>query len=202
MGSASTILFCSAGICCWPRLPAIPSRRTAATISSSVKSGCLATSSRSQAACASNGDVLPPLGLAATCSHRSVWRRRAPTARFGGGVPEPHKPLHPPLRRTHAYLEPFRRFVPRRTRPPASTGPTNTPSTSIASKKPNQCQKIRASKNLGESPCDSLTPEHALASTTLRYPYEIRNASDYFRDIVTPRVTRGMIKLAEYILAT
>jgi len=53
------------------RLPAIPSRRMAATISSRVKSGCLATSSRSQAACASNGDVLPPLGLAATLPNRT-----------------------------------------------------------------------------------------------------------------------------------
>jgi hypothetical protein len=69
--------------------------RMAATIPSRVKSGCLATSSRSQAACASNGDVLPPLG-------------------FGGGASEPHKPLHPLHRRTHAHLEPFRRLVPQR----------------------------------------------------------------------------------------
>jgi hypothetical protein len=43
-------------------------------------------------------------------------RRRAPTARFGGGAPELHKPLHPPHRRTHAHLEPFRRLAPRRSR--------------------------------------------------------------------------------------
>jgi DNA end-binding protein Ku len=44
--------------------------------------------------------------------------------------------------------------------------------------------------------------DKGLLGTTLRYPYEIRNASDYFRDITTPHVTRDMIKLAEHILAT
>ncbi len=41
-----------------------------------------------------------------------------------------------------------------------------------------------------------------MLATTLRYPYEIRNASDYFRDITAPRVTRDMVKLAEHILAS
>lgn len=44
--------------------------------------------------------------------------------------------------------------------------------------------------------------DNGLLGTTLRYPYEIRNASDYFRDIVTPHVTRDMVRLAEHILAT
>ena len=44
--------------------------------------------------------------------------------------------------------------------------------------------------------------DKGLLGTTLRYPYEIRNASDYFRDIATPHVTRDMVKLAEHILAT
>jgi DNA end-binding protein Ku len=44
--------------------------------------------------------------------------------------------------------------------------------------------------------------DKGLLGTTLRYPYEIRNASDYFRDIGTPRVTRDMVKLAEHILTT
>jgi hypothetical protein len=48
----------------------------------------------------------------------------------------------------------------------ASAGPRNSPSTSIASKKTNQCQKIRASINLWESP-DSLTPEHALVAPVI-----------------------------------
>lgn len=38
--------------------------RIAVTISSSVKSGCSATNARSHSACASNGDLLPPLGFA------------------------------------------------------------------------------------------------------------------------------------------
>jgi Ku protein len=46
-------------------------------------------------------------------------------------------------------------------------------------------------------PCDK-----GLLGTTLRYPYEILDASDYFRDIMTPHVTRDMVKLAEHILAT
>jgi hypothetical protein len=48
------------------RLPAIRCLRMAVTISSSVKSGCPATSASSHCACFSNGDMLPPLGLAAT----------------------------------------------------------------------------------------------------------------------------------------
>jgi DNA end-binding protein Ku len=44
--------------------------------------------------------------------------------------------------------------------------------------------------------------DKGLLGITLRYPYEIRNASDYFRHIVTPHVTRDMVKLAEHILAT
>jgi hypothetical protein len=38
----------------------------AATISSSVKSGCLAMSASRNSACFSSGEVLPPLGFAAT----------------------------------------------------------------------------------------------------------------------------------------
>jgi hypothetical protein len=38
--------------------------RIAATISSSVKSGCSATAASSHSACFSNGDVLPPLAFA------------------------------------------------------------------------------------------------------------------------------------------
>lgn len=53
--------------------------------------------------------------------------------------------------------------------------------------------------------------EHVLAiepmaegmlATTLRYPYEVRDASDYFSDIAKPRITREMVSLAEHILAT
>jgi Ku protein len=44
--------------------------------------------------------------------------------------------------------------------------------------------------------------DKGMLGTTLRYPYEIRKASDYFHDIPTPRVTRDMVKLAEHILAT
>jgi DNA end-binding protein Ku len=44
--------------------------------------------------------------------------------------------------------------------------------------------------------------DKGMLGTTLHYPYEIREASDYFRDIATPRVTRDMVKLAEHILAT
>jgi DNA end-binding protein Ku len=44
--------------------------------------------------------------------------------------------------------------------------------------------------------------EKGMLGTTLRYPSEIRKASDYFSDITTPRVTRDMVKLAEHILAT
>jgi hypothetical protein len=53
----------------WPRSPgpsgaAKPDRRIAATISSSVKSGCWATRASSAFACSSNGDLLPPVGFA------------------------------------------------------------------------------------------------------------------------------------------
>ena len=47
------------------RLPAIRRLRIAATISSSVKSGCSAISASKTSACASSGEMLPPLGLAA-----------------------------------------------------------------------------------------------------------------------------------------
>ena len=47
------------------RLPGIRCLRIAETTSSSVKSGCSAISMSSQSACSSNGDVLPPRGLAA-----------------------------------------------------------------------------------------------------------------------------------------
>src|SRR4029077_21172905 len=40
--------------------------RIAATTSSSVKSDCLEIRANSQSACSSNGEMLPPVGLAAT----------------------------------------------------------------------------------------------------------------------------------------
>jgi hypothetical protein len=55
------------------RLPEIPRLAIAATISSSVKSGCLTLRVSRKSACSSNGEVLPPLGFAATlpvCSKR------------------------------------------------------------------------------------------------------------------------------------
>jgi hypothetical protein len=48
------------------RLLAILRLRIAATISSSVMSGCSAISVSRNSACFSNGEVLPPLGFAAT----------------------------------------------------------------------------------------------------------------------------------------
>src|SRR5271168_1079631 len=58
------------------RLPLIRRLRMATTISFSVKSGCLAIRANSQSACSSSGEMLPPVGLAATlpvscqrCSH-------------------------------------------------------------------------------------------------------------------------------------
>jgi Ku protein len=39
-----------------------------------------------------------------------------------------------------------------------------------------------------------------LLGTTLRYPYELRDAEDYFDDIPSPRVTRDMVDLAAHIL--
>jgi hypothetical protein len=47
------------------RLPAILRLCIAATISSSVRSGCRAISVNKNAACASSGEMLPPLGLGA-----------------------------------------------------------------------------------------------------------------------------------------
>src|SRR5262249_41950099 len=47
------------------RLPTIRCLCIAETTSSSVKSGCSSISVSSQGACTSNGDVLPPRGLAA-----------------------------------------------------------------------------------------------------------------------------------------
>jgi DNA end-binding protein Ku len=41
-----------------------------------------------------------------------------------------------------------------------------------------------------------------LIATTLRYPYEIRDAKDYFGDIPNVKVEPDMLKLAEYILQT
>jgi hypothetical protein len=48
------------------RLPAILHLRIAATISSSVRSGCSAISASRKSARFSSGEVLPPLGFAAT----------------------------------------------------------------------------------------------------------------------------------------
>jgi Ku protein len=41
-----------------------------------------------------------------------------------------------------------------------------------------------------------------LLGTTLRYPYELRDESEYFDDIKTPKVTKDMIELAGHILDT
>jgi DNA end-binding protein Ku len=41
-----------------------------------------------------------------------------------------------------------------------------------------------------------------LMATTLRYPYEVRNAKDYFDDIPDVKVDPDMLKLAEHILQT
>jgi hypothetical protein len=48
------------------RLPGIPSLRMAATISSNVKSGCSTINLSKNSAYSSSGEVLPPLGFAAT----------------------------------------------------------------------------------------------------------------------------------------
>jgi DNA end-binding protein Ku len=40
--------------------------------------------------------------------------------------------------------------------------------------------------------------DNGLLGTTLRYPYEVRNAKDYFCDL--PDVTTDMLTLAEHIL--
>jgi DNA end-binding protein Ku len=42
--------------------------------------------------------------------------------------------------------------------------------------------------------------DKGLLGTTLRYPYELRDADDYFDDIKTPKVTMDMIELAGHIL--
>ena len=53
--------------------------------------------------------------------------------------------------------------------------------------------------------------EHVLAieplgkgmlGTTLRYPYELRDESDYFDDIKNPKISKDMIELASHILDT
>jgi DNA end-binding protein Ku len=42
--------------------------------------------------------------------------------------------------------------------------------------------------------------EKGLLGTTLRYPYEVRNAADYFEDIEDVKIPPEMLKLAEHIL--
>src|SRR5690242_1455906 len=44
--------------------------------------------------------------------------------------------------------------------------------------------------------------EKGLLGTTLRYPYEVRNAAEYFQDIEDVKVPAEMLKLAEHILDT
>jgi Ku protein len=39
-----------------------------------------------------------------------------------------------------------------------------------------------------------------LLGTTLRYPYELRDADDYFDDIKNPKISKDMIELASHIL--
>jgi Ku protein len=39
-----------------------------------------------------------------------------------------------------------------------------------------------------------------LLGTTLRYPYELRDESDYFDDIKTPKISKDMVELASHIL--
>jgi len=41
-----------------------------------------------------------------------------------------------------------------------------------------------------------------LLGTTLRYPYELRDADEYFDGIKTPRISKDMIELASHILDT
>lgn len=41
-----------------------------------------------------------------------------------------------------------------------------------------------------------------LLGTTLRYPYELRDESDYFDDIKNPKISKDMIELAGHILET
>jgi DNA end-binding protein Ku len=42
--------------------------------------------------------------------------------------------------------------------------------------------------------------EKGLLGTTLRYPYEVRKAADYFQDIEDVKISAEMLKLAEHIL--
>jgi DNA end-binding protein Ku len=42
--------------------------------------------------------------------------------------------------------------------------------------------------------------EKGLLGTTLRYPYEVRKAADYFEDIDDVKISTDMLKLAEHIL--
>ncbi|PAY03814.1 Ku protein [Bradyrhizobium sp. UFLA03-84] len=42
--------------------------------------------------------------------------------------------------------------------------------------------------------------DKGMLGTTLRYPYEVRDADDYFDDIKSPKVTKDMIELAGHIL--
>ncbi len=44
--------------------------------------------------------------------------------------------------------------------------------------------------------------EKGLLATTLRYPYELRDAEDYFDGIKSPKVSKDMIELAVHILDT
>jgi Ku protein len=41
-----------------------------------------------------------------------------------------------------------------------------------------------------------------LLGTTLRYPYELRDESEYFVDIKSPKISRDMVELASHILDT
>jgi DNA end-binding protein Ku len=41
-----------------------------------------------------------------------------------------------------------------------------------------------------------------LIGTTLRYPYELRDESDYFDDIKSPKISKDMVELASHILDT
>jgi len=41
-----------------------------------------------------------------------------------------------------------------------------------------------------------------LLATTLRYPYELRDADDYFKTIPNPRISKDMVDLAAHILDT
>jgi DNA end-binding protein Ku len=41
-----------------------------------------------------------------------------------------------------------------------------------------------------------------LLATTLRYPYELRDAGEYFDDIKSPKITKDMVELAAHILGS